>query len=852
MEAEILRMSNSSQHCLEVRIKSYEYKNTIANGYVVLAFFLSLIFTAIAVFVFSVYVLKKLREEAQREQESQRRRKIRQIAAKRFKIDEEEDSFAENMQFETNYLWSVDPDGEDKAERSQSRISFALDDGKQSLNGFLLEIVASLFTSNRNSSSPTSLTSCFELRETCFDLIKSVHQESYSCVLRLMLHVLFEEKVINETEKLHLTTKYEQMMEEKFKPEEIADYTNRLHFVLAKTENEIQDVVEKANKAKQLPLTGEYFGKYMTVFQRELLSYRCNVLVKEMVVNTENWLVKILMDRWFNLEVIRYRINIVYVSIEEALKKKGEMQDVLQGCLNRYLVDICENMSKYCTAYEKELFDLLEQIKKDKQSNRKQATMELETQRFERRDHAIQNLEYTKKKAVSKFVIAQIDSLLSDLKTMANYEVVISSESFELFEGFQKVNNKKVVKLLRTCEEELFEQVQKDALMMEDDIIALGKKMSVDLKDFKTAQERIKTDYLEFTQSSIRRIGSLLDCLYSVLERKFTKGIEDMKQASLELLHSLSNIEEEEMNRLEHEFEIGFSSLVFSLYFVVMTQTMHTIHSELSDIITKYTVDDASLSLHDLVNVLRQDKKVIKQASFFQMPNKDLYPIIERELVKVEGTLSRVLDGYLQAFSQKLEKFFLPKISSIIQDSIFKQSHLCLSNLNVGKEKMLSCSTNSKGYTSKQASLQAKDCFEQIGSIWESQANFKAHQVRERKGEIMQNFEPLIETFFDGQGNKRQSSGALQESLQLEMQFFESLEKLLRSNSVERVLDCNLENELMIVKLHEKIDSFEPRTGYDELNSSRRRLAKSHSSDSGSVRRKESLRQSITRKNRKA
>ena len=222
-----------------------------------------------------------------------------------------------------------------------------------------------------------------------------------------------------------------------------------------------------------------------------------------------------------------------------------------------------------------------------------------------------------KKKAVSKFVIAQIDWILYDFKTIANYQIMINSEGLELFEDFQKINNKKLVKILKNCEEELFEKLEKEEIVDGENLIELGKTMSVNLKDFKIAQEKDKVDILEKNHASIGRIGNLIDSIYLVLEKKFTKGVEDLKQEHLEILHSLSNIEETEMNKLEHDFEVAFSCLAFSLNFVVMTEVVHKIHAALWEIITKHSDKDISLSLHDMVQILKQDKSVIKRPSLF-------------------------------------------------------------------------------------------------------------------------------------------------------------------------------------------------------------------------------------------
>ena len=854
--------SPQTQFCLNVDINGIRYESTTANEFVVLAFFLCFIFAAILVVLLLLYVIRKLKADKEREKLSEIRRTMRQNAAKKFRSalsDDEDDAF-ENLPLKTNYIWTTDKSTVDvrTEERRHSTISFFIDEHKlpsPTPGTCVLEILANLFTSNKNSSSPTNLGKCFWFRLSCFELLKSFHREAFLALVNLTLTALLEEKLINEMDKLNLITKYEQMLDEDFTTEELADFTCKLHCVLARFEKEIHVITDNDEKSQENPFTGERLCKQLVVIQREMLSHKYNEVVKDMLVNTENSLVKIIVEQWFNLEVIRYRMNVVYESIEGLFEKKGEKKDTMQDYLNSYLLNIYEKLSEFCITYEKEISDLINQIKKDKQINRKQAMIEMETQRCIQRMNAMQDLKFKKKKAVSKFVIAQIDSILNDFKTILNYQLVVNSEGLELLQDFQKSMNRRVVKLLRSCEEELFDRLERNEIATEENLVELGKALSSSLKDFKLVQENVKVDFLEKGRSSIRHIGNLVDSLYLMLEANFTKGVEDMKKEYLEILHSLSNLQEEEMNKLEHDFEIGFSCLVFNLYFVVMTEVIHKIHAAMSDKITKYSDKDISLSLHDMVQILKQDKSVINRSSLFQIPNKELYSVMENDMKKFTGSLSLAVDDYLEAVIKKTDSFFLPQVNSIIQKTILRQSQQCVSNLYIVREKLLSCSMDRKGYMSKQGSSLAKDCYEQIMSIWESQANFKAHKLREGKDEVMREFNPVIETFFNGENEDtkyKDRDVSFQKTLKLEREFFETAEELMRGDSVERVLDSNLENELMVIKLHEKFESYEPRT--DDLSSSQRRNFRSqlsHKSEGGSRRRKESLRHSISKKSKK-
>ena len=849
--------------CLTVYIKDITYESTTADEFVVLAFFLCFIFTAIAVILFLLYIIKHLKADKKRAQQSEIRRTIRLQAAKRFylrQFDDDDDDSTDNGGLETNYVWSISEKRSDRGgeERSHSKICVIIDESKQlsvRASSCILEILSSLFTSSKNSSPPTYLSNCLWLRESCFELIKYFHHEAYSVLLNLMLAALSEAKEINEIEKLKLATKYEQMLDEDLADEEIGDSTCKLHCVLVRIEKDINEMVGSSKIQQENLFTGERLSKYLVVIQREMLSYQYDSIVKEIFLETEKKLIDITAEKWFNLEVIRYRINVVYKSLQELLKEKGERNEIIQEYLNEYLVNVYGKLNEFCLVYEKEMFDLISQVEQDKKINRKQAMMELEANRYTQRSNSLQELDLKKRKAVSKFVISQIELILNDFKTITNYELVVNSEGLELFEDFQKISHKRVVKLLRSCEEEVFDKLQKNEVATEENLVELGKALSSSLKDFKMAQEKLKVDFQEERHKSVEQIGKFIDSLYSVMEKNYNKGVEDMKKEYLEILHSLSNLQELEMNKLEHEFEIGFSCLTFSLYFTVMTGVVHKIHEAISDKIIKCSDEDVSLSLHDMVQILKQDKSVLNRSSLFQMPNKELYPIVEKELNKFTGSLSIAVENYVEAVMKTIDNFFLPQMNRVIQETIVQQSQLCVSNLYLAKEKLRSCSTNRKGYMTKQASSFAKDCFEQIRSIWESQANFKAHKLREGRYDIMKDFDPVIEAFFYMRADDDQRSDKMtlvQKTLRLQSEFFKSVEEVVRGNSVERVLDANLENELMLMKLHDKLESYEPRT--EDLNASQQRnfrSQKSHDSDAASRRRKVSLRHSISRKNKK-
>jgi len=95
--------------CLTVYIKDITYQSTTADEFVVLAFFVCFILTAIAVILLVLYIVKHLKADKKRAKQSEIRRTLRLQAAKRFylrQFDDEDDS-SDNNGLETNYIWSI-------------------------------------------------------------------------------------------------------------------------------------------------------------------------------------------------------------------------------------------------------------------------------------------------------------------------------------------------------------------------------------------------------------------------------------------------------------------------------------------------------------------------------------------------------------------------------------------------------------------------------------------------------------------------------------------------------------------------------------------------------------------------
>eukprot|EP00112_Aurelia_sp_Birch-Aquarium-sp1_P002579 Seg12854.1 transcript_id=Seg12854.1/GoldUCD/mRNA.D3Y31 product="hypothetical protein" protein_id=Seg12854.1/GoldUCD/D3Y31 len=859
----------SSNNCIDVALTETKYNTEVANEYVVLAFFISFLLAAIIVIIFVKYVMRLLTVEREREKHSMQRKSMRIKAAQSMsQLREYDPDTFENVPLQTNYISTRNElpleNNEQARERSHSRISLVIEEGtvllqnndlSSSKGANVLDILATLFTSCKSSLPPTIATDCFQLLLSCFEMSLSFHREAFLCLIELMLCNHFEERKINETEKLIFVTKYEQMLDDPVKQEQLQNHTNKLHFILVHLENEVKDLVSFDKESSII--TGERLSKYLSVIQRELLGQKCEQTAIEVFVKRELGLMGSFMNKWFNLEITRYRLSVVFESVEGLLKKKRVSAANSQKYLNGFIANVYEKLNEFCCDYEKDLFELTEQAKGDIASNKKQALMELESKRAEQRTYAMQGLNFSKKKIVSKFVIAQIDSILSDFKMFLNYEVLMESDSLELFAEFQRTTEKKLVRLLKGCEESLFEKLQQDEVLTEENLTELGKTMSINLKDFKTAQVQVKNEVLVSHEKKVSELATASQSVYSMLEKKFTRGIEVIKNECLEILHSLSNLQEDDMNQLEHEFQMAFASLNFCSFYNIMSDLLAKIHENISSIVFANDNKDMSCSLHDMVQVLKQDRTVINKSTLFQIPKQEVYLKLTVEVSKMADSLTPVTEGYLEAISNKMKRYLMSKVVTIVQKTSINQSCMYVSNLNLARDKILSCSTDSRGYTAKLGSSMTRNCFEKVQSICESQATFKAYKCKEEKNEIMRDFAPICEEFF-GANNTNEDRGHMESSfvvfhkcLTHEFRFFEKLEKLVRSNSVERVLDSNLENEIMVLKLQDKLESLELQSTFDrkERKGSKRRMGRNsstHKEETQPVRvKKDSLRRSL-------
>ena len=820
----------SADTCFNVIIAEDQHTIAVANDYVVLGFILCFIVSAILVIIFVKYVIKQLSVERERERNTTRRKVLRMQAARStVQLSEVDNNSFETQPLHTNYLSSANEVVTDKVdlteERSHSRITLMIEDVHHSdlklAGGDLLDTLATLFTSSQNSLPPTVINHCFDFMQTCFEQILSFHREAFSVLLHLMLGILFEEKRINEMDKLQMVARYEQLLDEPVKTSDLVGYTNKLHFVLAKLEKEINSMISQEEESQATTFNGKKLSKYMMVVQRELLDHDCKEIVKEMFTLREYGLANAIMDKWFHLEVTRYRINVIHEAVETVLEKNNKHSDISKQILDKYVENVYHSLESFCQDYEKDLFTLVDKVKKDIESQSKQAFIELEMLRLGQRSEEIRKMDHSNRKAVSKFVVSQIDSIINDLKTFTNYKIILQTESLDIVADFQKLNEKKVTQLLKKCEEQLFESLQNNEVMDEENISELGKELSMKLKDFKKAQEQLKIEILCKIKDEILTVSEIAKSAYELTQRKIEKGIGGMKNESLEAFHSLSNLTESDMNQLEHEFEVAFSSLAFGFQFAIMSGFVTTIHNSLSTRLDECKNKDLSFSLHDMVNILKQDKTVLKRSSLYQPLDPGFYVAVATEFYKVLQFKSIYIDDQLNIILSSINQFILPKIDSLLQNTSLRQLNCYVKNLYIAKDKLLAASMDSKGYTSSSASTFTKNCFDLVVNVWESQANFKSHKLKEEKTLTMKDFDPKIDSYFyikDGAKHFDKEFQEFNSGFQSELNFYKKLENQVRENSVEGVIDCNLENEIMIAKFEDKLGALESRTnaGYDE------------------------------------
>ena len=833
----------NSYTCLQVPISTTKYVTTIANGYVVLSFILCFILAVVVVVLFTKYVIRKLQLEHERERQSELRKTIRMktfpINRKKDFEDTESDSGVHEP-FVTNYVGLFDEPASIKVEaelgavdRCHSNISFEMVENFEQLQTrlvhsetepFVVEILSSLFTSAANSLDATVANQCYSPLLSAFELLVGFSQEVFIGLLDFMLTALLSAKKINEQEKLQIMARYEQLMYEGIPANASNNYTSKMHFLVAKLKEEMTGANNQSDHGdKTCAMITYQVCRYLTKFQNDMLAESSNEHIFDVFSNREKGLVNCIVDKWTNLETVRYRLNVIYDSTESILKKKNVSPDKTQMVLNNYINDIYGKMNQHCIEYETEIADAIEGIKREKISNYKQAIMELYSQRMEHKSHMINNLGSFTKNTFSDFFISQNDVLIDSFKTCIQFMMFADSNSLKEFAQHVKFKEKKLMKSLKSCEEELFSSLQQDGLLYEEDMILFSKSTTNSLKDFRSSHDQLKLQLLESYTKNILKLKTAVHGIYTFLEQKFLLSLEEVRSQCMVILHSLSNLEESDMNEIEIDFEIAFSSLQFSCYYTAMSDIISKLHEHIHSSLSSALTKDLSLSLQDMVAILKQDRNVLNRALLFSTPDPNFYLIIKSDIVKAIGPLSCLVENYTSAISKKVFKFAFKQCSEVMHKSNSCQSMAYFSNLQLAKEQMKSFSIDNRGYTSSKASQLVKNFNKALSGHWDSQSDFKVLKMKESIQMVMKDFTLETSNFFSDVKPLNHSKvsnnflDGLEEVLKQEHDLYYSFENHGKTISVKRVLDSNLENEIMVKKFRERIESLETLAGSELL-----------------------------------
>ncbi len=676
----------------------------------------------------------------------------------------------------------------------------------------VIDVLGSLFTSNKNSLPATIMTGCCSPLVDSFELILGFNQEAFTGILDLMLTALLQKRRINEMKKIEIMTKYEQIFYENIPKKDSHEYTTKMHFVLAKLKSEISDCLrfQSSDEEKKIETITVDLAKFMCMFQKEMILEGYTKDIFEVFVLREFGLANCIVDRWLSLELMRYRLSIIHDSTSSIMKNNKQNADVCSRILNEYIKNVFETMSNYCKDYETDLSSFMETISRESSNNMKQNLMELDVQRKEKRCQNINDLESFSKKAVTNFFFSQNEMFIDSYKTFVDIMCFVDTESIKRFVEFQKSYDKKLMRLLKSCEENLFSSCEQDELVSEADLVQISKEMTTSLRDFRAAHQEMKTDLLKCYEDNIVRISCLLQKIYAALQEKYLQSMEDLRGTCMETLHALSNLQEDDMNEIESDFEIAFWSMNFNSYFTTMSEIVNKFHTSIERSISTNLAKDISYSLEDMTQILKQDKSVLSRASLFSKPDPNFYLKIETELLKSVTSLVVLVDENTDEITTKLDAFVLKQCSEVIHKTNNWQSKAYFMNCNATKESLWKCNTDSRGYTSKSGSTLVKSFSQKVGEIWQSQADFKSLKLKESYKSTMKDYSFESRKYFENkqfQKPMENSFESFEEIFDLEYSAYFTFEKHDKSNSIKGVLDANLENELMIVKFGEKINA---------------------------------------------
>eukprot|EP00794_Sanderia_malayensis_P015207 gene15207-16778_t len=811
---------SGTPNCIDVSIKETVYTSKIADLYVILFFFLCFIISFIAVIVFAIYVVKQRKVEQQREVEIRRRTTMRLQAASRARSDSNFDDFDDDYHI-VRRAGRMPPEVEKAQGRSQSCISFEIVDGLQQNQHALrrdqdvsvVEILGTLFTNAKHSMSPTVLNQCYNSLIRLFDMMSPFSQEAFTAMLDVMLTSLLQKRHVDEREKLKIMTKYEQMFFENIPDELTHVYASKMHYILASLKTELVGCLsfqseEKEEKLKMITID---LAKFMNTFHKEMISASYNKDAIEVFVMNESGLVHCLVERWLSLEFVRYRLNVIHEKTHSVLKKNKQTPDVCSKILNKYIQDAYEVICSFCKSYERDFSDSIEHMKRENANNMMQNLMELDIERAQKRCHYINELSSFNKKALTSFFLWQNDVFISSQMTIIEIMTFMDNNNLKNFANFQKINEKKLMKSIKSCEENLFMSCQEDKILNEEDLIVLSKEMTTSLRDFRAANQAMKAELLNLYENNISRISKVLQIVYETFQLRYLQSMENLRNIGLETLRALSNLQEDDMNSLEHDFEIAFWSINFDSYYNVLGEMAGRVHNTIQNSLKTAMTKDLSYSLDDMAQMLKQNKSILDKASFFSKPNPDFYSVVEQDLFNAVDAMSSSLDEHIEEIANKLNAFVLRQCSSVIHRTNNARANAYFSNFMAAKENLKTCSVNSRGYTSNQGSSIVKNFSLKLEKIWQSQFDFKSLKMKENFKATMSEYayKPII--YFENEKKHARpmdsSFESFEDIFEHEYSVFFTFEKHDKSNAVKRVLDSNLENELMIKKFSEKIDA---------------------------------------------
>ena len=729
--------------CLEVPIAKDEYVEDRLNGYVVLSFLACFIVAMCAVLLFIKYVYQKLKEERERERQSNRRKTERLNKFSRISLMHSLDNEGEDsgifLPLDTNYISSpgLVPYSEDNADEVEDEVPVNLSSHivhvhrSQSnitprIYNEVVSILCHFFTSSHGSMKPNHFgLSCihgqYKFMRNLLSILYHSQSETIETILSSVISNLCSKKRILESSKLKLQAKYEQLItEQKLKHEK--DFSKNISvemellssFRLDLTEQ--LELMDDANDVesiiKEISFGIENCYELLLEHSQSLWIESCDLFVQK---NIGLWI--LVVERWSVLEVMRYRIKLIHDSVSSYLKKNNINSTQIDEVLNNYKNAVHLALKDFEKTYSKELTMLEKDFSMYRTNSLRSFQMQLDCERLGIR--ATESNVQKSKSILNKKLISQYTNLLLEhIKEHVTFFRAMDDKELTQVKMVQTKNNKLVNAILHSCEESLFSQLQAEELLSDEEVVTLGKEITLDLKEYKHKIDDEKRTYIELQQNKVGYCEDMLKAGFLFFVNKCFLYLELFGALLEEYCNDTIYDTMEDGDRLlDVNVRLCFRAFCVQSYFDIVELVSKVVKKD-ENIIDAQQEIQLSLNIDSVIDNLASEKPLC-------LPGYSTQTILQDEISKGLQDLLPHLQEYFDSATQEFIRYLN---TGIAKECSIKSQAYQYTSITETLSNFIDITAAEKA---KKSNDQRKAVTDKIKGIYKSQMDFKKVRLAE-------------------------------------------------------------------------------------------------------------------------